>query len=616
MINHIKRWVTFICVCMALLASSCLCIGTADANNDIMRIDGQCKFSPGDNPLWSSQDYDDTTWSPATISESLQRQGLYTENGMGWYRVRFTPAERLKDAQLSVFLGRIGDADEVFLNGMKIGGEGVIGEKFIEATQVERLYMIPEHLLKGNGDNLLAVRILNTYTKGGLFDSPILLGDYRTLLVQKMKREVMMKRTETVFFTIFSLLFLFSVFLYVKGVREREYLVFGALVFLYGITYFFESLTFYELNLKTYTVQRIIFALMAILPAGFLLFATSLYREKHGLLSMCALYVSIVLSILFLFITNSLLYQILYCAWFPLLCVIVGVIFHSSIKAYRKRIRESGVIMLGIAGLFGGTVFIFCEIVGMISISNRYDDVLSTVVTPFFCLCVVSVVGIRFVRMWKSNKMLSERMLLVQEKERKRIARDLHDVVGQPLYTIKLYLEMMNAGIKAGTHTGEDMVKTITSEVLSAIKELNNVVMNLRPSFLEDMDIGNVLQWYGNSFQEKTGITVNVYRDKAQAEIGKKTKEGIFRVCQEALSNIFKHAGATSADVFLKREGNYFVLIVSDNGKGFDPSILTKHRKGLGLDIMKERVGIMGGTIKISGSAGSGTSITVNVPIK
>ena len=143
MINHIKRWVTFICVCMALLASSCLCIGMADANNDIMRIDGQCKFSPGDNPLWSSQDYDDTTWPPATISESLQRQGLYTENGMGWYRVRFTPAERLKDAQLSVFLGRIGDADEVFLDGVKIGGEGVIGKKFIEATQVERLYMIP-----------------------------------------------------------------------------------------------------------------------------------------------------------------------------------------------------------------------------------------------------------------------------------------------------------------------------------------------------------------------------------------------------------------------------------------------------------------------------------------
>mgnify|MGYP001598567501 FL=1 len=212
--------------------------------------------------------------------------------------------------------------------------------------------------------------------------------------------------------------------------------------------------------------------------------------------------------------------------------------------------------------------------------------------------------------------MLSEKMLLVQEKERKRIARDLHDVIGQSLYTIKFYLEMMGAGIKEGTRTGEDMIRTITSEVLIAIKELNNVAMNLRPAFLEDMDIGDALRWYGNAFQEKTGITINVHTDEVQAEMGKKTKEGIFRVYQEALVNIFKHAGATSVGVILKRDGNYLMLVVRDNGRGFDVSILTKNRKGLGLDIMKERVDIMGGTFTINGSAGCGTSITINVPIK
>ena len=75
-------------------------------------------------------------------------------------------------------------------------------------------------------------------------------------------------------------------------------------------------------------------------------------------------------------------------------------------------------------------------------------------------------------------------------------------MIGQSLYTIKFYLEMMGAGIKEGTRTGEDMIRTITSEVLIAIKELNNVAMNLRPAFLEDMDIGDALRWYGNAFRE------------------------------------------------------------------------------------------------------------------
>ena len=100
----------------------------------------------------------------------------------------------------------------------------------------------------------------------------------------------------------------------------------------------------------------------------------------------------------------------------------------------------------------------------------------------------------------------------------------LHDVIGQSLYTIKFYLEMMGAGIKEGTRTGEDMIRTITSEVLIAIKELNNVAMNLRPAFLEDMDIGDALRWYGNAFQEKTGITINVHTDEVQAEMGKKRR--------------------------------------------------------------------------------------------
>jgi sialate O-acetylesterase len=85
-------------------------------------------------------------------------------------------------------LGRIGDADEVFLNGLKIGEQGVIGSRYVEATKIERLYIIPPHLIRYGQPNLLAVRVMNTYLNGGFFDNNILFGDYNALMIEKLNR--------------------------------------------------------------------------------------------------------------------------------------------------------------------------------------------------------------------------------------------------------------------------------------------------------------------------------------------------------------------------------------------------------------------------------------------
>jgi len=242
----------------------------AQAPELAIQLDGWHKFSAEDHSSWAAPDIDDSQWQTIAVPGSWQSQGIKPANGIGWYRIHFfMPKGRL--ASPAILLGRIGDADEVYLNGVKIGSNGLIGERFIEATKVHRLYRLPDGLLLPDHDNVLAIRVMNTYLNGGLFDPGISIDEYSSALTTKLQREKFILVMEACFFTFFAMFFMTCLFFTIKGLRDNEYIFFWLFISIYSLLFILGSVSFYHTGLKTAFVQQLINALAASLPASLLL---------------------------------------------------------------------------------------------------------------------------------------------------------------------------------------------------------------------------------------------------------------------------------------------------------------------------------------------------------
>ena len=334
--------------------------GTASAGTleDQIILDGIHKFAPGDDPARSSAAYDDSGWQSIIIPGSWQSQGIKTPNGLGWYRIRFiAPARVAKSNNSSLLLGRIGDADEVFLNGVKLGGEGLIGERFVEATKAERLYEIPQGLLRDNDTNILSVRVMNTYLNGGIFDKNSTIGDHNSLQIEKFRRDKFIFIVEFCFFTFFAMFFITCLFFYIKGLRDREYLHFWVFTSLYGILFILGSLSFYSTGMKTPVVQQAITALASLLPASLVLLLINVYHEKLTSYAKVLLLSFPVITAALILFPGYASRTYLYSAWKICFAVAAFFIVFHAIRAFYKKFHESGPILLGITGLVIGSAF-------------------------------------------------------------------------------------------------------------------------------------------------------------------------------------------------------------------------------------------------------------------
>ncbi|MBI2960453.1 MAG: PAS domain-containing protein [Betaproteobacteria bacterium] len=209
---------------------------------------------------------------------------------------------------------------------------------------------------------------------------------------------------------------------------------------------------------------------------------------------------------------------------------------------------------------------------------------------------------------------LSAQHLSIQESERRRIAVDLHDGLGQTLSLVKLSIEEAARSASSGA-PGKvvQALERLTPQVKSALAELRRISMNLRPSTLDDLGILATLSWYCREF-EAACPNVELERDVtvAEADVPQLLKIAIFRIVQEATSNALKHARAKRIAVRLHGSEGALALSIEDDGKGFDPkSVRADFEHGMGLRSMKERAELSGGSYEIDSAAGAGTRIRV-----
>jgi signal transduction histidine kinase len=200
------------------------------------------------------------------------------------------------------------------------------------------------------------------------------------------------------------------------------------------------------------------------------------------------------------------------------------------------------------------------------------------------------------------------RVVEAQELERARLARELHDETGQALTSILLGLKPFEANAK-----GEDLeaVGALRELVVSTLQNVRRLAVELRPSALDDLGLVPAIDRLAQSFGE-TGVHVDVEAPIGDARLPEAVETTLYRIAQEAVTNIAKHAEATRLSITLTRKNGSIAVIIEDDGKGFDPSTEVD---GLGLLGMRERLALVGGTLRIETAPGAGTTIAAEVPV-
>jgi signal transduction histidine kinase len=210
---------------------------------------------------------------------------------------------------------------------------------------------------------------------------------------------------------------------------------------------------------------------------------------------------------------------------------------------------------------------------------------------------------------------LLKRVVSAQEAERQRIARELHDETGQALTALGLGLRGIGSARQKDASKAAENLKRLRDMVARALNELQRLISDLRPSHIDDLGLPAALRWYANDLQNRAPLKVRV-RLKGQARpIPSPVKITLYRVAQEALTNVIKHANADKADVHLQFNDESVTLEVVDDGSGFDIDLLRiPDRPSWGLLGMEERASLLGGSFRISSQPEEGTRVEVTIP--
>ena len=214
---------------------------------------------------------------------------------------------------------------------------------------------------------------------------------------------------------------------------------------------------------------------------------------------------------------------------------------------------------------------------------------------------------------------LSGLLISIQEDERRRISVDLHDGLGQSLSMIKLTIENSIRLLAAGSTCEASLsLQQLVFRVQHAVVEVRRVSTDLRPLILDDLGILPTLSWFFREFEAVCGsIVVEKTFDVAEHDVPVPLHITLYRILQEAVHNIVKHAAADRVRVRLARVDNVLHFSIQDNGRGFDPDSVkwdVGETRGLGLLSMKERASFSGGTYRLTSAPGKGTCIEISWP--
>ncbi|WDT75276.1 MAG: response regulator [Candidatus Manganitrophus sp.] len=216
---------------------------------------------------------------------------------------------------------------------------------------------------------------------------------------------------------------------------------------------------------------------------------------------------------------------------------------------------------------------------------------------------------------------LAARLDSIREKERAWIAREIHDELGQLFTSIKYELSLLRKRIvKQEGHSEaktdiEERLKSTSDLVDTAIKTVQKIATELRPGILDDLGLMAAIEWQASEFQQRTGISCRLRSDLQIVQLDREQATAVFRIFQEVLTNIVRHAGATRVEIRIKEKAGHLYLEVKDDGRGITGEEVADP-KSLGILGMRERVLLLNGEIEISGGPKRGTHVRLKIPLQ
>ncbi len=202
----------------------------------------------------------------------------------------------------------------------------------------------------------------------------------------------------------------------------------------------------------------------------------------------------------------------------------------------------------------------------------------------------------------------------VREKESTRIAMKIHDELGQSLTALQLDLAWLGSRLPPGDLTLTSKIQHMRELIDTTVESMHRISTELRPTLLDDLGLTAAMEWQLQEFRERTGIHYKARLNLKEGFIERELATALFRIFQEVLTNIARHAEATSIRVNLTKKGDGLYLDVSDNGKGITKEQID-NPKSFGIIGIRERVNFWGGAISITGKPGKGTDIKVRIPL-
>ncbi len=214
----------------------------------------------------------------------------------------------------------------------------------------------------------------------------------------------------------------------------------------------------------------------------------------------------------------------------------------------------------------------------------------------------------------KQLQHLSERMIDLQEEERSRISRELHDELGQVLTALKFDAAWLKRYVPDGEIAAKNRFQAMCGLIDGSLSAVRRISTGLRPGILDDMGLGPAIEWHASEFERRSGIECLTLLDLPDKRLAGHLETGIYRIVQEALTNVARHAKASVVTIGINQKGETLFVQIADNGTGLEPSKI-RSPLSTGISGMRERTEILSGVMEIKGESGKGTEVTVQVPV-
>lgn len=215
----------------------------------------------------------------------------------------------------------------------------------------------------------------------------------------------------------------------------------------------------------------------------------------------------------------------------------------------------------------------------------------------------------------QQKQMFGAKIIKAQEEERRRVSREIHDGPAQAMANVVFRAEVCERLIDTNLERAKQELRDLREQVRLCLKETRKIIFDLRPMTLDDLGLVPTIRRLLDTIQERTGILPEIKVMGEEKRLDSHFEIGLFRIIQEALNNVEKHAGATAVSVKFEFRSDFITGVIADNGRGFD-SAGYAGGESFGLMGMKERISLLGGDINIKSAVGRGTQVFVRVPLK